>query len=129
APRDLEGRATHAHLHRGEVVRLDSADAPTFSMYTDGVRAALSVRDPFGSLDPMTVQQYLAKCAAAGPDQIDTKEGGAGLGVYFAYRSLSHFVINIIRGRVTEVGGIIDLRKTTKDSTLLPKTFCIFCFD
>ncbi len=42
-------------------------------------------------------------------DKVDRKAGGAGLGFFQILDSLSHFVINLEKGKRTEMIGLIDL--------------------
>ncbi|RYG65777.1 hypothetical protein EON77_18135 [bacterium] len=92
----------------------------------DGRRLGVAVRDPFGSLRADTVLDYLTRCFRRGPDQIDAKEGGAGLGLYFTFEALSHFVINVSPGRATEMIGLLDVSGTFKDFARRGKSFNMF---
>jgi signal transduction histidine kinase len=92
----------------------------------DGKRLALSVQDPFGSLDAAKVIDYLTKCFRRGDDQIDQKEGGAGLGLYLMYESLSHFVVNIHAGRRTELIGVVDITGSYREFARRSKSFNVF---
>jgi hypothetical protein len=109
APVDAAMNRLHAARPRTDPVALSPRDAVEVQFATDGVRLAVSVTDPFGSLPPETVTTYLAKCLAQGAAPMDDKPGGAGLGLYYSYSSVSHLIINIATGQKTEVVGLIDL--------------------
>jgi hypothetical protein len=74
----------------------------------DGQRFVVSVRDNYGTLKKETVLQYLDKCLHA-DQQIDRKEGGAGLGLYIVTNSVSRYMINVNPGTATEAVCVLDL--------------------
>lgn len=126
APMYADGRARYAHLHRRQEVRLGPGEQPVLKLGSDGRRFALAVADPFGSLDARRVSDYLTKCFRRGDDQIDSKAGGAGLGLYYMFESLSHFVINIAIRRRTELIGLVDITPTYRDYARRSKSFNVF---
>lgn len=126
APVGTDGRPLYSHIRRTEDVRLDSEHAITVHLASDGQRVALTVGDPFGSLKVETITSYLGKCFRSEQDQIDEKEGGAGLGIYYAFASLSHFVVNIHPGRRTEVIGLMDLHSNFRSFARSGKSFNVF---
>jgi hypothetical protein len=107
-------------------VVLPPEEAATVKFTYDGRRLGVSVEDPFGSLEPARVLHYLAKCFRAGEDQIDTKEGGAGLGIYSVFDALSRFVINVEPERRTEMIGFIDITDTYREYAERGKSFNLF---
>lgn len=92
----------------------------------DGRRFGLSTTDPFGSLVPDMLQEYLARAMRKGEDQVSESPGGAGLGFYQILGSLSHFVVNIDRGRRTEAIGLIDVSGSYRTFATGGKSFNIF---
>jgi hypothetical protein len=74
----------------------------------DGQRFAVAVRDRFGRLERDTVLQYLHRCLHS-EEQIEHKEGGAGLGLYLMSRSASAVLFNILPDRATECVCIFDI--------------------
>lgn len=127
APVDDAGTHLYASRQRNEAVELDEDSACRFEYACDGRHIILSVRDPFGSLKPSTVIDYLARCYAMGNDQIENKEGGAGMGFFFILESLNRFVINISPGHATEMIGFIDVSGTYRDFAEQCKSFHVFC--
>lgn len=126
APIDSQGKPRFAHLSRVNPVQLEPSEAITVTLASDGVDMGISVVDPFGSLQVPTITQYLSKCLRRGNDLVEDKEGGAGLGLYYVFEAVSHFVINLeVRVR-TEMIGIVDVRGRYKDFLQRPKSFNVF---
>lgn len=126
APVDGEGRRRFAHLSRTERVDLSSSEEVELKLCCDGRRLGISVSDPFGSLTADKVLGYLAKAFRKGQDQIDDKAGGAGLGLYYIFESLTHFVINLNPGRRTEMIGILEVAGSYRDFASTCKSFNVF---
>lgn len=126
APVDAAGKARFAHLSRTNAVHLDAHEVVKVTFATDGSEMGISVTDPFGSLKVPTITQYLAKCLRRGSDLVDEKEGGAGLGLFYVFEAVSHFVVNLQAGTRTEMIGIVDVRGRYKDFVQRPKSFNVF---
>lgn len=126
APVTDSGEARFAHLKRSEPVSLELAERAEITLCSDGRVLGCSVVDPFGSLDPRTVVDYLGRCFRRGDDQISTRTGGAGLGLFTVYELCSHVVINIAAGRRTEIIGLIDIASRYRDFAGRAKSFNIF---
>lgn len=126
APMGGDGKPRYASLHRSHPVVLEPHERSTLRMGADGERFVMSVSDPFGGLTANRVLGYLAKCFRQGDDQIDEKEGGAGLGLYMMFNALTHFIINIDPGRRTEVIGVMDITPNFRALAGLSKSFNIF---
>lgn len=108
APIDDRGTRLHAHKSRTERVVLEGASVRV-KFLSDDARVALVVRDPFGSLVPEVVFDNIARCLGAGLDQVATKQGGAGLGLYTVLLASNHLAITVVPGR-TEFVAIVDKR-------------------
>lgn len=126
APLDNERRHRFAHVSRTGLVSLDPGEEVEVKFCCDGRRLGISTSDPFGSLEAARLLQYLSKCLRKGEDQVDSKEGGAGLGFYYIFDSLSHFVVNLRPGKMTEMIGIIDIRGTFREFSSKHKSFNVF---
>ena len=124
APVDSLGKPKYSFLPRTTEVSLDTAISIVF--YCDGRRLGVAVSDPFGSLSSTTIVSYLSRCSQKGTPQIVQTSGGAGLGLYSVFESLSHLVVNIDRGVRTEVIGLLDIRGTYKDFVSQGKSLNIF---
>ncbi len=88
-------------------------DQPVVVEYAcDGKQLAISVRDGFGSLQRDTVLRVLHKCLhAQREEQIDRKEGGAGVGLYLMISSSTRVYFNVVPGIATEAICTFDLEK------------------
>lgn len=121
-----DGAFRYAKLPRTERVDLEPDEHVSFQYACDGRHLALSVTDNFGSLTPATIQRYLAKCFARDENQIGSTSGGAGMGFYYIFTSLSQFIINIDPGRRTEMIGLLDVSGSYRNFVERPKSFNIF---
>jgi len=109
APRGSDGEPKYARLSRREAVVLEDHEIGELQFACDGDYIAIAQIDPFGSLTRETVISYLNRCLVKGPDQLSDATGGAGIGLYRVFQSLSKFIINIQPGQKTEVITLIDL--------------------
>lgn len=126
APVDGEGSRRYSEYERTALIALSPAERVTFKYACDGRVLAISCLDNFGSLDLKTIKYYLAKCFTKDDRQIDQKKGGAGMGFYYVFESLSNFIINIDPGQSTEVIGLIDIAGTYRNFAERPKSFNVF---
>jgi hypothetical protein len=126
APRDRDGQAKYAKMSRREHVTLEEHEVAALEFACDGNHIAVSQSDPFGALTHDTIVSYLNRCLVKGPQQLSDASGGAGIGLYRVFQSLSKFIINIDPGKKTEVISLIDLRLSMKQFRQLPKSFHIF---
>jgi CheY-like chemotaxis protein len=126
APRTSGGEPKYQKRSRREPVVLEPAEAGELQFACDGDYIAIAQIDPFGALTQETVVSYLNRCLVKGPGQISEASGGAGIGLYRVFQSLSKFVINIDPGKKTEVITLIDLRLSMKRFRQAAKSFHIF---
>ena len=126
APVDRDGRPRYAALSRRERVTLEPHEAVTVRYGRDGRRLCLATSDPFGSLRPEVVLDYLCKCFGRGEGQIDEKAGGAGLGLYTVLNLVHHFVLNIAPGERTEAIGLLEVSQSYRRFSTRAKAFNVF---
>lgn len=126
APVTADGSNRYARLPRTVPVQLEPHERIEVRFCCDGRRFGLSTSDPFGSLQPVILQEYLARAFRNGEDQVAETPGGAGLGFYQILDSLSHFVVNIDPGRRTEVIGLVDVSGSYRTFASGGKSFNIF---
>ena len=129
APRTAGGEPKYKQLSRREPVTLADAEVGHLEFACDGDYIAIAQVDPFGALTRDTVVSYLNRCLVKGPEQISDASGGAGIGLYRVFQSLSKFIINIDPGHRTEVICLLDLRLTMKRFRQAAKSFRIFISD
>lgn len=126
APITGDGNPRYARMARTELVSLDSAEYVDVDLRVDGKQIGIAVADPFGSLRPELVTHYLAKCFRKQDDQIDAKDGGAGLGLYYAFEKVSHLVVNIEPSKRTELIALVNIRNTYREFAGEAKSFNMF---
>jgi CheY-like chemotaxis protein len=126
APRTADGTPKYAMRSRRDHVVLEDDEVAELQFACDGDYIAIAQIDPFGSLTQDTVVSYLNRCLARGPDQFSEASGGAGIGLFRVFQSLSKFVVNIDPGKKTEVIALIDLRLSMKRFRQAAKSFHIF---
>ena len=126
APRTADGKPKYAKLSRREHVVLGDDEVAQLQFACDGDYIAIGQIDPFGSLTQETVVTYLNRCLVKGPKQFSEATGGAGIGLYRVFQSLSKFIVNIDPGNKTEVISLIDLRLSMKRFRQAAKSFHIF---
>jgi len=110
APCDpIERKPLFNHLARTEAVTLDAPQQGSFSYLFDGTRIVVSVRDPFGSLEPQTIYKYLKNSYSERPQEINMLEGkgGAGRGLHQIVESSHELIFNLSPEKKTEVISII----------------------
>jgi hypothetical protein len=129
APRTADGEPKYAKLSRREQVVLEDDEVGELQFACDGDYIAIAQIDPFGSLTQETVVSYLNRCLVKGPSQFSEATGGAGIGLFRVFQSLSKFVVNIDPGKKTEVISLIDLRLSMKRFRQAAKSFHIFVAD
>jgi CRP-like cAMP-binding protein len=104
APRDADGKSLFNHKDRTQVVKLNESQQAIFRYATDGVTMAISIEDPFGSLDAQTLFKYLEKCYQGGSlNDGRADKGGGGRGLHQIIENSDLVVFNIDMGKRTEV--------------------------
>lgn len=126
APVAADGAPRFASLPRTTSVTLDPGEEIEVRYCCDGRRFGLSITDPFGSLHPSQVQDYLAKGFRGGDGQVSEGSGGAGLGFFQVLDSLSHFVVDLDQGKRTEMIGLLDVSGGYRTLAGCGKSFNIF---
>ncbi|MBZ0232773.1 MAG: hypothetical protein K8M05_10625 [Deltaproteobacteria bacterium] len=129
APRSSDGAPKYARRSRREPVELADNEVGFLEFACDGDYIAIAQIDPFGALTQDTVVSYLNRCLVKGPEQISEASGGAGIGLFRVFQSLSKFIINVDPGKRTEVICLLDLRLTMKRFRQAAKSFHIFIRD
>jgi hypothetical protein len=126
APVDENGKQRYAHLSRCETVTLRKGEEATVTLCCDAYHLGVSVADRFGGLDVTRCLAHLVRCFRKGADQVNDQPGGAGLGLYFSFDSLSHFVLNIAKGKQTEVIGLLSVQGSYREFANRSKSFNCF---
>lgn len=129
APVGDDGAPRFAHLPRTADVSLRAGEEVSLTVCCDGQHLGVAVTDCFGAMTREKTLAYLSKCLRRDHAQPAAGKGGAGLGLYMTFDSVNHLVVNIGRGRRTEVIGIIDVRGSYRDFASRGKSFNVFVDD
>ena len=103
APRDPTGHAKYAEMDRREPLQLGPEEHVDLRYACDGRYVAVAVSDRYGSLNREVIVRYLKRGLLSGKADIEEKAGGAGLGLYMVFSSITQLVFNICPGKRTEV--------------------------
>lgn len=106
APRSSDGLPL---FHKGEPRQLLPGERIRLRYHFDGSRLALEVRDSWGTLTAAQVFAFLAQNTA----QTRPEPDRAGRGLFFMWRLMDQFYVNIRPGVETVVGGCLQLRPLT----------------
>ncbi|MCX6118191.1 MAG: hypothetical protein NT027_11665 [Proteobacteria bacterium] len=125
------GRKHYEELERTAHRELQPDEYGKLTYGTDGKTLALSISDPFGAFQREKWWQYVRKILRRDdPDSlIDTKKGGAGLGIFKMLYSSHGVVCNVQNGRQTEVIVLIDLSQPIRDFSGMPRSMHYFNLD
>jgi hypothetical protein len=106
APVNAAGQPRFAQDRKADVT-LAPGEQAILRVATDGTQVALQVRDPFGRLERRHVMDGLARGLAGG--ELDTSNGGAGLGMMVCHNASAAMFFDVIRGQLTEVTATFEL--------------------
>jgi hypothetical protein len=106
---DITGKALFNHLPRTVEVRLHENQQSKFRYGCDGNLLAVSVQDPFGTLDRNVIIKYLESCYSNQAGSLNHGKGGAGRGLHQILESCDWTIFNIKPGEKTEVIGLFDI--------------------
>lgn len=120
APTDDDGRRIYAEIDRRHAVFLGADARPRIGVAVDAHEVVVAVEDPHGSLEVGVVRRFLAKGLRAGPDQIDDKLGGAGLGFARVYAMSDRMAVHVERGARSEVSFALALGGARRDMAARP---------
>jgi hypothetical protein len=110
APVDAQGSPRFRHWPRTQPVALPPEGLATLRYAVEPEQVTVAVRDPYGSLTEEVLRRNLLRALDAGEEQIDQKEGGAGLGLYYVVSSTSRVAIRVVAGQETEFIGVFGLQ-------------------
>lgn len=115
-------------IRRGAEVVLEPGHESTLTLAYDGRILGISVLDPFGAMTRGKLFQYIRKVLVRGDSNqlIDTKELGAGLGLYKILYSCHSLICNIEPGKHTEVIALIDCERQLRDFSRSPRSIQYF---
>lgn len=120
--------AEYLNLPRTSPVELKAHERGVLSFGCDGQVFAIGIRDPFGVFLRNKFFDYMKKVLKKrdSEDLIDTKQGGAGLGLFKVLYSSHSLICNLDAGKSTEVIALIDVSEQIRDFSKVSRTVCFF---
>ncbi len=112
APVNEEGKELFAGRSLKELAKMDKVPAIQVQYGCSGRYFGVSVRDAGGSLSRVRALDYLMRAKSG--SMIETKAGGAGLGLVSVLKSVSKLIFNLDPGYSTEVIGLFDMELFAK---------------
>ncbi len=112
APTDESGKELYAGRQLKELAQLDKVSAIQVQYGCSGRYFGVSIRDAGGSLTRKRALEYLLRAQSS--SLIESKAGGAGLGLISVLKSVSKLVFNLDPGYSTEVIGLFDMELFAK---------------
>lgn len=109
APVDEHGRRYLREMPRDQSRTLLGRERPRIRWGCDGRWFAISVRDAYGSIEPLTIVRYVAKSLARS-GQVRSEGAGAGIGLAMTYSAVTQLVFDLDPGRATEAIALVDVR-------------------
>jgi hypothetical protein len=122
------GKHHYGDLPRTTSVVLKPDEYSELSFGCDGNIFGISVSDPFGALTRQKLFQYLKKVLRRGDSSnlIDTKKGGAGLGLFKILYSSHSLICNVDLEKRTEVMALIDIQHQVRDFSKMARSVHYF---
>lgn len=122
------GRHHYGELPRTTSVELRENEYSRLTYGCDGSVFGISVADPFGALTRQKLFQYLKKVLRRGDSTnlIDTKKGGAGLGLFKILYSSHSLICNVTPQKQTEVMALIDIQHQVRDFSKMARSVHYF---
>ena len=122
------GRLHYEKMERHEARQLAPDEYAKLRYGSDGSTIAISTVDPFGAFEHEKWKHYTRKILRRDDTDnlIDTKKGGAGLGLFKMLYSSHGVVCNVEPGKRTEVIVLMDLRHPLKDFAQMPRSIHYF---
>jgi len=123
APVDDTGRPKYA-ADRKAHIELEPSEAAVIRCASDGMRMVISVTDHFGRLPRKAIFSGISRGLQGG--EMDTRFGGAGLGMLYIYKSAAICIFDVIPGRRTQVVGVYELDTNQREFRGLPRSVHYF---
>lgn len=120
APVKPDGTSRYNHLPRTEHFKMPENEQGLFRYACDGMVAAISVTDPFGTLQSKTLFYYLEKRYKGDEINSDPTKGGAGRGLHQIVETSDLTVFNVKVGVSTEVIALFNLDSSTNPTRQFP---------
>jgi hypothetical protein len=120
APTDSSGNFKFRETNRKEIVKSEPNKIPFLEFTMDQNKICFKVTDFYGSLTQNNIFEFLTKGI------IQEKKGGAGIGLYLAFKYCHKLIINIEQNKYTEILIVIEKDKRFKRYSTKEKSFHLF---
>lgn len=120
APVNQEGLFIYKNKSRSEKISMLPGKEIEFKVLENDQKIVLSVKDLYGSLIKESIDFHLNN------NMVMKKEGGAGVGLYTAFRYANKLIFNVRKQESTEVIIILNKLKRNKQYSLIDKSFHFF---
>ena len=119
---------SHYEDKRSDIYTLEPNEQSTLSLGCDSEVLMISVRDPFGAFRREKFYEYATKILHRNDNVrlIDTKSGGAGLGIFKMLYDSQGLIVNIKPGTATEVMAIIELNSKSQGFSKMGRSLHYF---
>ncbi|NRA69003.1 MAG: hypothetical protein HRU19_31320 [Pseudobacteriovorax sp.] len=109
-------------------IELEEQEYGTLSYGCDGRMLAIASSDPFGALRKEKVLSYLKKVLNREKTEglIDTKKGGAGLGLFKILYSSHAIICNVAPQKHTEIMALVDINEQLRDFSSMARSVHYF---
>ena len=113
APVDEFGRPKYSQERQRDIA-LEDHEVPSLTLCSDGELIALEILDPFGRLRRSHVLEGIrrglgARTAGSAREVLNTRQGGAGLGLFRIFQLATSLVVDVVKGKHTRMIAIFDL--------------------
>lgn len=122
------GRTHYESMERRAARELAQDEWAELKWGADGRNFAIAIADPFGAFERERWFSYLRKALKRSDSEglIDTKKGGAGLGLFKMLYSSHGIICNVDPGKKTEVIALISVQHPMRDITHVPRSMHYF---
>ncbi len=122
------GATYHENADRPLQIKLRPEHYVNLDYGCDGSVFAVGVTDNFGAMARETFYRYLSKVMLRNDSQnlIDTKKGGAGLGLFKILYGSHSLICNVEPNKKTEVIALIDLKQQLRDFSRMARSISYF---
>lgn len=120
APVDATGNHIYKDKSRAEKISMIPGKEVELQTLENDKKIVISIKDHYGSITKQDIDAHILN------SKVLKKSGGAGVGLYTAFRYCHKLIINVKRGKSSEVIVIFNKLKRNKQYLLIDKSFHFF---
>lgn len=114
------GKYLYKETPRREKVQMLEGKEVEFEVLENDIKLVIAVRDCYGSLSKQDIENHINNSS------VQAKSGGAGVGIYLAFRYCHKLIYNVTKSKKTEVIIVFNKLRRNKDYELVDKSFHYF---